>query len=137
VSLLDATVAPAASAYGHIALVAANFDLCAGLNDISIAVCVTLIIDNTTVEIKNLAVRPDFHRCGFGRLMLKHVECENPDKSIILGTGETPSTLRFYEKCGYRYSHRIPNFFTDNYSNPIIEEGVILRDMVYLRKDNA
>ena len=79
-------------------------------NDISIAVCVTLIIDNTTVEIKNLAVRPDFHRCGFGRLMLKHVECENPDKSIILGTGETPSTLRFYEKCGYRYSHRIPNF---------------------------
>ena len=106
-------------------------------NDISIAVCVTMIIDNTTVEIKNLAVRPDFHRCGFGRLMLKHVECENPDKSIILGTGETPSTLRFYEKCGYRYSHRIPNFFTDNYSNPIIEEGVILRDMVYLRKDNA
>ena len=70
-------------------------------NDISIAVCVTLIIDNTTVEIKNLAVRPDFHRCGFGRLMLKHVECENPDKSIILGTGETPSTLRFYEKCGF------------------------------------
>lgn len=106
-------------------------------NDIPITVCVALTIDNTTVEIKNLAVNPDFQRRGFGRLMLEHIECGNPDKSIILGTGETPSTLRFYEKCGYRYSHRVPNFFTDNYPNPIIEEGVILRDMVYLKKDTV
>lgn len=104
------------------------------LNGIPITVCVALTIDDTTVEIKNLAVSPSFQRRGFGRRMLEHVENLNPNKSIILGTGETPSTLRFYEKCGYRYSHRVPNFFTNNYSNPIIEEGVLLRDMIYLKK---
>ena len=102
------------------------------LNGIPITVCVA--IDDTTVEIKNLAVSPYFQRRGFGRRMLEHVEKLNTNKSIILGTGETPSTLRFYEKCGYRYSHRVPDFFTNNYSNPIIEEGVLLRDMIYLKK---
>lgn len=104
------------------------------LNGIPITVCVALTIDDTTVEIKNLAVSPSFQRRGFGRRMLEHVEKLNTNKSIILGTGETPSTLRFYEKCGYRYSHRVPDFFTNNYSNPIIEEGVLFRDMIYLKK---
>lgn len=104
------------------------------LNGVPITVCVALTIDDTTVEIKNLAVSPYFQRRGFGRRMLAHVEKLNTNKSIILGTGETPSTLRFYEKCGYRYSHRVPDFFTNNYSNPIIEEGVLLRDMIYLKK---
>lgn len=107
------------------------------LNGVPITVCVVLTIDDTTVEIKNLAVSPCFQRRGFGRLMLEYVEKVNPNKSIILGTGETPSTLRFYEKCGYRYSHRVPNFFTNNYSNPIIEEGVLLRDMIYLKKNDT
>lgn len=90
------------------------------LNGIPITVCVALTIDDTTVEIKNLAVSPSFQRRGFGRRMLEHVEKLNTNKSIILGTGETPSTLRFYEKCGYRYSHRVPNFFTNNYSNLLL-----------------
>lgn len=107
------------------------------LNGVPITVCVVLTIDDTTVEIKNLAVSPCFQRRGFGRLMLEYVEKVNPNKSIILGTGETPSTLRFYEKCGYRYSHRVPNFFSNNYSNPIIEEGVLLRDMIYLKKNDT
>ena len=113
-------------------------NLYAGILDgIPITVCVALTIDDTTVEIKNLAVCPDFQRRGFGRLMLEHVENVNPDKSIILGTGETPSTLRFYEKCGYSYSHRVPDFFFFYYRNPIIEEGVTLRDMIYLKKNNT
>lgn len=113
-------------------------NLYAGILDgIPITVCVALTIDDTTVEIKNLAVCPDFQRRGFGRLMLEHVENVNPDKSIILGTGETPSTLRFYEKCGYSYSHRVPDFFTNNYRDPIIEEGLTLRDMIYLKKNNT
>lgn len=29
---------------------------------------------------------------------------------------------------------RVPDFFTNNYSNPIIEDGVLLRDMIYLKK---
>ncbi len=106
------------------------------LDNEPIAVCVTLGKD-TDVEVKNLAVLPEFRCHGYGRRMLRHVERLNPDRTIILGTGETPSTFRFYNSCGYVYSHRVPNFFTDNYIAPIIEEGVTLRDMIYLKKDNS
>lgn len=99
-----------------------------------IAICVAVNLDSDTVEIKNLAVEAEYRRHGYGRSMLEHAELRHPNKKIILGTGETPSTLRFYESCGYSYSHRIPNFFTENYPAPIIEEGVTLRDMIYLEK---
>ena len=91
-------------------------------------------LDPNTVEIKNLAVDAEYRRHGYGRRMLEYVESQHSNKRFILGTGETPSTLRFYKSCGYSYSHRIPNFFTDNYPTPIIEEGVTLRDMIYLKK---
>lgn len=102
------------------------------LNGKPIAVCIAVNLDSDTVEIKNLAVETEFRRQGYGRQMLEHVESQHSNKTIILGTGETPSTLRFYKSCGYCYSHRIPDFFTDNYPAPIIEEGVKLCDMVYL-----
>ena len=112
-----------------------NGTLYVGLfNGKPIAVCVTLNLDPNTVEIKNLAVEAEYRRHGYGRRMLEYVESQHSNKKIILGTGETPSTLRFYGSCGYSYSHRIPNFFTDNYPAPIIEEGVTLRDMIYLEK---
>lgn len=102
------------------------------LNGKPIAVCIAVNLDSDTVEIKNLAVETEFRRQGYGRRMLEHVESQHSNKKIILGTGETPSTLRFYKSCGYCYSHRIPDFFTDNYPAPIIEEEVKLCDMVYL-----
>lgn len=103
-------------------------------NSKPIAVCVVVNPGSDTVEIKNLAVEAEFRRHGYGRRMLEYVESQHSNSKIILGTGETPSTLAFYKSCGYSYSHRIPNFFTDNYPSPIIEEGVTLRDMIYLEK---
>ena len=98
------------------------------------AVCAVMPECGGQVEIKNLAVRPDLQRHGIGHSMLRFVEALYPGKTIILGTGETPSTLRFYKSCGYRVSHIVPDFFSENYPYPIIEEGVRLRDMVYLAK---
>lgn len=100
----------------------------------SVAVCAAVDLGDGIIEIKNLAVLPQHRKCGIGRRMLLHAEARFPGHSFILGTGETPSTLRFYRSCGYGYSHRIPGFFTDNYPHPIIEEGVLLKDMVYLIK---
>ena len=38
------------------------------------------------------------------------------------------------QRRGYAESHRVKNFFTDHYDHPIVEAGVVLRDMVYLKK---
>ncbi|MFU2395762.1 MAG: GNAT family N-acetyltransferase, partial [Clostridiales bacterium] len=51
-----------------------------------------------------------------------------------VGTGDSPLTIPFYEKCGFVRSHKIPNFFTDNYDHTIYEGGVQLIDMVYLQR---
>lgn len=102
-----------------------------------VAVIVSTEEPDGTVEIKNLAVAPDFRRKSIGRMMLRHIEEICPGRKIIVGTGETPSTLRFYESCGYRRSYVVPDFFTDNYPYPITEEGVVLGDMIYLSKNQA
>ena len=48
-----------------------------------------------------------------------------------VGTGDSPLTVPFYEKCGFVRSHNIPNFFTDNYDHPIYECGLQLIDDCY------
>ena len=55
-------------------------------------------------------------------------------RTLRVGTGETPSTLSFYAQCGFRPAGRIPDFFTRNYDHPIVEEGVLLRDMILLEQ---
>ena len=54
---------------------------------------------------------------------------------VLEGTGDSPLTVPFYEKCGFTRSHRTSNFFTDHYDHPIYEAGVQLVDMVYLRRN--
>ena len=53
---------------------------------------------------------------------------------LQVGTGDSPLTIPFYEKCGFVRSHRITNFFIEHYDHPIFECGIQLIDMVYLRK---
>lgn len=101
----------------------------------AVAVCAFTREGERLIEIKNLAVAEGYRRRGFGRGMLDFVERLNAGCRFQLGTGETPSTLRFYFGCGYRLSHRVKDFFTDNYPYPIVEEGVTLRDMLYLVKE--
>lgn len=104
-------------------------------NDL-IAVSVVSHVDETTCELKNIAVYPQFQGKGYGRSLIEY-SCnyyKGSYETMLVGTGESPVTLTFYERCGFEYSHRVKNFFTDNYDHPIIEEGIQLVDMIYLRK---
>ena len=50
---------------------------------------------------------------------------------MIVGTGDTPSMRRFYEgRCGFHPCFRRADFFMDGYPQPLIEDGVTLRDMI-------
>jgi len=100
------------------------------------AVCIATDEGHGTVEIKNIAVVPERRGEGVGRAMIEFLQRRYRGRyaTLSVGTGESPATLPFYLKCGFEYSHRIPDFFTDNYDRPIVECGTVLRDMVYMKK---
>lgn len=99
------------------------------------AVCVVTDEGGGVLEIKNLAVSPDSQRKGYGRAMIEFLKStyHNRFSTLQVGTGDSPLTLPFYVKCGFRPAFRIKNFFTEHYDHPIIEAGVQLKDMVYLQ----
>ncbi len=99
------------------------------------AVCVVTDEGNGCLEIKNLAVTPEAQGKGYGRRMVRFVADSYRDrfKVLYVGTGDSPATVPFYEKCGFRRSHVVRNFFTDHYDHPIYEGGIQLVDMVYLK----
>ncbi len=100
------------------------------------AECVVTDEGSGILEIKNLAVEPAFQKHGYGKALIDFIAArhKNTHRILQVGTGDSPSTVPFYEKCGFTRSHIVKNFFTDNYSRPIYDGGVLLKDMVYLRK---
>lgn len=100
-------------------------------------VCVVVMVEPQVYEIKNIATAIEFHGKGYGQYMVKFVvDTYKPlGNTLLVGTGDSPSTVPFYNKCGFSYSHRIKNFFVDNYDEPIMDEGVQLKDMIYLKMD--
>ena len=101
------------------------------------AVCVVTDEGNGILEIKNLAVSPEFQGRGYGRRMIRFVTDSYRDRFDVLyvGTGDSPATVPFYEKCGFCRSHVVRNFFTEHYDHPIYECGRQLIDMVYLKME--
>lgn len=100
------------------------------------AQCVVTDEGGGILEIKSLSVEPAFQGRGYGRALIRFLTetYRGAWEFLQVGTGDSPATVPFYEKCGFSYSHRIPGFFTDNYDHPIYEGGVRLVDMVCLRR---
>lgn len=99
-------------------------------------VCVVTKEKERIYEIKNLAVHPDYKRQGYGTKILKYIFQYYKEVCDVLfvGTGDSPLTIPFYKYCGFVYSHKVNNFFIENYNTPIFECGIQLVDMIYLKK---
>lgn len=101
------------------------------------AVCVVTDEGNRICELKNIAVDPYFQRQGYGKKLINYLISHYSGKytQMIVGTGDVPSSIGFYTSCGFEYSHRVENFFTDNYDHPMVEDGILLKDMVYFKQE--
>ena len=99
--------------------------------------CVVTDEGNGILEIKNIATKPEPQGKGYGKKLIDFLIMNYRETYSVLqvGTGDSPLTVPFYEKCGFIRSHSIKNFFTDYYDHPIYEGGVQLVDMVYLRRN--
>ena len=101
------------------------------------AECVVTDEGEGILELKNIAVEPDFQGRGYGKAMVDFLIRTYRGQYTVLqvGTGDSPATIPFYQSCGFRRHHLVKNFFTDHYDHPIYECGVPLVDMVYLQRE--
>ena len=100
------------------------------------ALCVVTREGEGIYEIKNIATVPFFQRQGYGKRLIEFYlniirgsvlkcwwvqeMCLLPDLSMNIAV--------------FAISHRIKNFFTDNYDHPMYEDDMQLVDMIYLKK---
>ncbi len=101
-----------------------------------IGVYIIIEKENHIFELVNLAVKEAHQKKGIGSILINHAENQAKllgGKYMEIGTGFP--LVPYYEKRGYIYHRTIKNFFVDNYSAPVIDNGILLKDMEVLRKE--
>ena len=99
-------------------------------------ICVVTQEQSGVYELKNIVTVPKYQRKGYGQYLISLIAdyYKEAGSELYVGTGDSPMTLDFYEKCGFIKSHIVKNFFVDNYDHPMYENGQQLVDMIYLKR---
>lgn len=100
------------------------------------AECVITDEAHGVLEIKNICTVPAHQGKGYGKALIEFVAETYKERYSVLqvGTGDSPLTVPFYEKCGFQRSHIEKDFFIQHYDHPIYECGIQLKDMVYFQR---
>jgi aminoglycoside 6'-N-acetyltransferase I len=103
-----------------------------------IGAVVLLPIDESKVEIKNIAIAPFYQGKGYGKQLLQKVmdlaKVESY-KTIRIGTANSSiGQLALYQKVGFEMQKMLFNFFLDNYEEAIYENGIQAKHMILLEK---
>ncbi|OHX64722.1 GNAT family N-acetyltransferase [Flammeovirga pacifica] len=97
------------------------------------------LMDGESLEIKNIAVSEDCQGEGIGQKLLTHAisnATKRGFKFLLIGTSNAAfRQLYLYQKMGFRFYKVLTDFFTKNYQQEIIENGLVLNDMLLLRKN--
>ena len=88
------------------------------------------------VEIMNVAVHENFQGNGYGKQLIAHAINEASKRGyaqVEIGTGNSSiHQLKLYQQCGFRMTGIDFDYFTRNYDEPIVENGLLCRDMIRL-----
>lgn len=102
----------------------------------TIAAFCLLEVNESTIEIKNIAVVDNFRNKGVGSEIIDFIKriCKERYSTIIVGTADNGiNQIRFYERNGFEKFDTVKNFFIENYPDPIYENGIRLKDMILLK----
>ena len=93
-------------------------------------------IDQETIEIMNIVVSQDQQNKGIGTKLLNDAFKKSRAKGfkkIKVGTGNSSlGQLHLYKKAGFQITEVLPDYFRENYDEPIFENGMECRDMIVL-----
>ena len=80
-------------------------DLFALYDDDLKSVCVVVQINSKTCELKNIATYKKYQGKGYGRALISYISdfYKNNYKTMLVGTGEVPAILSFYESWDLKY----------------------------------
>lgn len=105
-------------------------------NEETLGVIVLFPLTTETVEIKNVAVKQEYHGQGIGSFLIENaikVASLSKQKGICIGTANSSvAQLYLYQKLGFDITEIKRNFFTDNYLEPIYENGIQAKHMLVL-----
>ena len=84
--------------------------------------CVITDKENDILEIKNIATVPEYQGKGYARALIEFIVNNYREQYAILqvGTGDSPLTIPFYEKCGFVRSHIIHHRY-ENFYPPSVD----------------
>ena len=95
--------------------------------------------EEKTAELINLAVRSDCQGQGIGKECVAHAvqRCRELGISRLeVGTGNSGiGQIAFYQKCGFRMTGVIQDFFLGRLEEEVVENGISCRDMVRFAMD--
>ncbi|WP_428660521.1 GNAT family N-acetyltransferase [Runella sp.] len=105
----------------------------------TVAVFILKVVQDDSIEIKNIAVTEELQGKGIGTILIDFI-IENAKKrgfeKVLVGTcDQCVKEIKFYEKSRFAIFDIRKNFFLDNYSKPIYENGKQIIDMVLLKID--
>ncbi|MGM0845201.1 MAG: GNAT family N-acetyltransferase [Bacillota bacterium] len=93
-------------------------------------------VDESTMELKNFALVPEFRRKGIGKAAIEEglaLYKNQEKKTIIVGTANSSiDNIVFYQKAGFRMYEIKKDFFL-NYPDPITENGISGLDMIMFK----
>ena len=93
--------------------------------------CVAVVKDG---ELMNLATAPELRGMGCATRLMNHVFERMAPRYRRLRVGTSPANVPFYHRLGFVRDGLRKNFFTDNYPEPIIEDGEVLTDMIMMSR---
>jgi ribosomal protein S18 acetylase RimI-like enzyme len=107
-------------------------------NDKILGVIVLFPLTAETIEIKNIAVKPEFQGQGIGRYMIENVvqvALEKRKRSICIGTANSSvGQLYLYQKLGFEITEIKKNFFVTNYAESIFENDIQAKHKLILTR---
>lgn len=110
----------------------------AKLGSQSIGALVLERVNETTLEIKNIAISESEQGKGYGKVLLLHAEelsRQESYKKLIIATGNSSiGQLALYQKAGFEIDGIEKNFFLENYIDPIFENGIQCKHKIFLSK---
>jgi GNAT superfamily N-acetyltransferase len=100
-------------------------------------ICIITREEAGVYELKNIVTVPKYQRKGYGQHLISFIVdyYKESGGELYVGTGDSLTILRFYQRCGFIKSHVVKNFFIDNYDHPMYEDGQQLIDMIYLKRN--